>query len=490
MNNYRYSVLAVSVSLCCLSGSAFAAGFGVTVQSATVGGNAATGHAMAEDASAMWYNPALLSSVEGAQVNAGVSLLNTDMKVTNANSTGPSFLGYSITGDPNGEPGGLSATPSMFYKRDFHDSNMSFGLGLNVPFGVSTEYKDDSFARYEATESSLSTLNINPALSWKLSDRVALGAGLNFQYGHAVLARAIDSSLLCSGVEAGIKAQTAAAGGDPTTVDAQCGTVGGMSNVNADGKSSVEASGVAFGANIGGVFKPSSGTTISVGYRSAVKYDLEGDADFTHDDLLITAIGNTAPAAVQAGGPTAIAAYSASVLAASGYGDQDATADLELPASLSLAFAKDINQKLTLHGDVTWTEWSSVPEIRIVFPDTALSDSVTDLQWEDTVRVGLGATYQLNNKTKLRAGVAYDPTPTPGPDHRTPRAPRSDTLWLSAGMSHKFSKALSVDASLAYVSPKDTTLDYTAPGTLNYNTRANVEADALSAALSVNYRFK
>lgn len=491
MKNFRYSALAVSVSLWCLSGAVQAGGFGITVQSASGGGNAATGHAMAEDASAMWYNPALMSEVEGNQLNAGVSVLSADLQVQDAGSTGPSFLGsYPIDGSSYAEPAGASATPSMFYKRDV-GANKAFGLGINIPFGVGTEYDDDSFTRYEATESSLATVNINPAFSWKLNEKVALGAGINFQYGHAVLAKAIDSSLLCSGIEGAIKGQTAAAGGDPSSVDANCSSIGGLSNQSADTGSSVEASGVAFGANIGGIYKPNSGTTISVGYRSGVKYDLEGDVEFTHNDLLIAAIGNTAPDAVKAGGAAAIAAYSASVLAASGYGNQDANADLDLPASLSVAFARDMTSKLTLHGDVTWTEWSSVPEIRIVFPDTALGDSVTDLQWEDTVRVGLGATYQMNEKTKLRAGVAYDPTPTPSALHRTPRAPRSDSVWFSVGMSHQYNKALSIDASLAYVKPEDTTVNYTSAETaLDYTSKANVEATAISAALSLNYRFK
>ena len=61
--------------------------------------------------------------------------------------------------------------------------------------------------------------------------------------------------------------------------------------------------------------------------------------------------------------------------------------------------------------------------------------------------MGAGLTYQLSEKTKLRAGIAHDPTPTPSARNRTPRAPRADTMWYSAGMSHQFSEKLSIDAS-------------------------------------------
>ena len=470
----RYSILAVSISLC-ISLPAYSAGFSVTVQSASGGGTSATNHAMAEDASAMFYNPALLSSVEGTQFNVGLSLLSPDLEVMNTGSALPTVAGGTqISGVNDAEPTDLSAVPSLYYKRDI-SHKMSFGLGLNVPHGVSSEYDRDSFARYEATESELRTLNINPALSWRVNDRLDLGAGLNVQLGSATLARSTDSRLLCSGI------LTAAAGAAAAT--AACAPLGGPGTQATDGHSSVEATGVAYGLNIGAAYRPSERTTISVGLRSAVEQELEGDVEFAHNAALITALDS------------ATGGNGAATLTQAGYGKRDANADLELPATASLAFATKVNTKLTLHGDVTWTDWSSVPEIRIVFPNAAgtaaLADSVTDLQWEDTVRVGAGMTYQLSDKTKLRTGVAYDPTPTPGPNNRTPRAPRSDSIWLSVGMGHQFNKKLSLDASLSYIHSDDASLTYTSPSTtLNYLTRADVESSAINAALSLNYRFK
>ena len=525
----RYSTLAVSIALC-LSSTAYGGGFTVTVQSASSGGTASTNHAMAEDASAMFYNPALLSSMEGTQVNGGISLTSPDMTVTNTNSVLPSVGGgTTIQGENTAEPTDLAATPSLFYKRDLSDK-MAFGLGINIPYGVSSEYDDNSFARYEATESALSALNINPALSWKVNEYLQVGAGLNVQFASATLAKATDATLLCGGIaeatatqlgSGALQAQTAAAAllaNDPNSAQglelaataaslgaqataiatnaadatigcgAKLGASGFPGNFDSDGISSVEATGIAYGINLGAAYKPNSRTTISVGLRSATKYELEGDVDFNHSTVLQETLGEVFSA------PTgAEIATGASVLSSAGYGDRDVTADLELPATASLAFATKMNPKLTLHGDVTWTDWSSVPEIRIVFPSTTdadLSDSVTALKWEDTVRVGAGMTYQLSEKTKLRAGIAYDPTPTPSSDNRTPRAPSSDNLWLSVGVGHSFSKKLSIDASLAYIHPEDASITYTTPGSLDYITRADVESDAISAALSVNYRFK
>lgn len=497
MKMNRGSILAASISLCCFSSAAQAGGFSVTIQSASGGGNAATGHAMAEDASAMFYNPALLSSIEGTQVNTGVAFTHADLSVKNTGSTlgentGP-LNGFPIVGtndEPStasndAEPGGLSATPSLFYKRDIGaQKKVAFGLGINIPFGVATEYDDVSFARYEGTESGLTTVNINPALSWRANDKWDFGAGLNLQYGHAILAKAIDGALACGKIAKGAEDKAVVTGSpedalNAATLAVACSTTNGAlgftgySNAATDSDISVEASGIAFGANIGAAYHPTKSTTLSFGYRSSVKYDLEGEADITHKNL---------------------AGLGDATLNASGLGDQDAEAELELPASASFSFATKMTNALTVHGDVTWTQWSSMPEIRIEFPDTILADSVTSLEWEDTVRVGAGMTYQLNSKTKLRAGIAFDPTPTPSAEHRTPRAPRSDSYWFSMGASHQFSKKLGVDASLSYIYPEDTTIDYTAPGATDsdptgYYTSADVEADAIALALSVNYKF-
>lgn len=503
MKMNRSSILAASISLCCFSSAVQAGGFAVTTQSASGGGNAATGHAMAEDASAMFYNPALLSSMEGTQLNTGVNFTHADLSLTNGRAfTGDNagiFGGIQVNGEVGGpelasndaEPSGLSATPSLFYKRDIGaQKKMAFGLGISIPFGVSSEYEDDSFARYEGLESGLTTVNVNPALSWRMNDKWDFGAGVNLQYGHAILSKAIDGALACKSITSGTAKAAAAAAeaGSPeapglaaaaTQLAAACSTDDGVlgftsyANPETDSEISVEASGFAFGANIGAAYHPTKSTTLSFGYRSSVKYDLEGDGDFTHANL---------------------AGLGADTLTSAGLSDQDATAELELPASASFSFATKMTNALTLHGDVTWTQWSSMPEIRIVFPDTVLEDSVTALNWEDTVRVGAGMTYQLNSKTKLRAGIAYDPTPTPSPESRTPRAPRSDSYWYSIGASHQFSKKLGLDASLSYIATEDTTIDYTAPasqegGATGYYSGADVEADAIAVALSVNYTF-
>lgn len=449
------------IALLTAMGSAHAGGLGVTVQSANGGGNAATGHALAEDASAMFYNPALMMSMDGSQLNAGFSVLSTEANLTNTGSTLPTAVGnFPVRGNNKSDPGGTSVTPSFFYRGAEIKNNVVYGVGVNVPFGNATEYDNDSFVRYEALESSLKTLNINPAIAWRVNEQFDIGAGMNVQLGEALLSRSVDSFLVCQRF---IAAGAASAAG--------CNALGlsSPSNVATDSEISIEADGVGYGFNIGAAYRPSDRTTVSLGLRSSVDLDLEGEADFSYSDNL--------------------AAIGEANLAAVGLGDQDAETKLEMPASASLAIAHQLNEKLALHGDVTWTDWSSIPEIRITFPDSGLEDSVTDLQWENTVRVGAGLTYQLNERLKLRAGIAHDPTPTPGPENRTPRSPSSDNMWYSAGMSYTWNDKFSFDAGVSYIKSADDRVNYTTPGSADYLTRADVDSNVFLVTGALNYRF-
>ncbi len=199
------------VALLTATGSVYAGGLGLTVQSGSGGGNAATGHAMAEDASAMYYNPALLMSIPDRRINGGIALVNTDISVKNAGSTMPSAAaGFPVIGENSTEPGGLSPVPSFFYRSADLPNNLVYGVGVSAPFGVNTHYDDDSFTRYEATESSLKTLNINPAIAWRVNEQFDIGAGLNLQVGRAVLAQALDSYLVCQRLAAASPQITAA----------------------------------------------------------------------------------------------------------------------------------------------------------------------------------------------------------------------------------------------------------------------------------------
>ena len=100
-------------------------------------------------------------------------------------------------------------------------------------------------------------------------------------------------------------------------------------------------------------------------------------------------------------------------------------------------------------ADVTWTKWSSLDELDIKIQGGA--QSVTQLQWNDTTRYALGATYKYNESWLFRTGVAFDQTPVPNAQLRTARIPDADRTWLSFGANYKLNKKLSFDLGYAHL---------------------------------------
>jgi len=72
---------------------------------------------------------------------------------------------------------------------------------IDAPFGLTTEYDDNWVGRYHALLSEIETININPGLGYKLSERVSIGGGINVQMVDARLTNAVDFGVILGGAE-------------------------------------------------------------------------------------------------------------------------------------------------------------------------------------------------------------------------------------------------------------------------------------------------
>jgi long-chain fatty acid transport protein len=172
---------------------------------------------------------------------------------------------------------------------------------------------------------------------------------------------------------------------------------------------------------MGILLEPSDSTRLGIAYRSKVNLTIEGDAKVS---------GLPAPLNVQ-------------------NGTNNAKLDLSLPDSLSLSGLHQLNPRWTIMADVTWTKWSNLNELDVKIQGG--SQSVTQLQWNDTTRYAIGATYKYNESWLLRTGVAFDETPVPDAQLRTARIPDADRTWLSFGANYKLNKKLSFDLGYAHL---------------------------------------
>ncbi len=389
--------------------SAGAAGFALMEQNSSGLGNAYAGAAaVAEDASTIYFNAAGLTQLKRPSLVMNAALINVKSEFKNTGSA--AALGQSLGGD-GGNAGGLTAVPALYLAVPLTDT-VTGGVGVNAPFGLKTEYDDDWMGRFQALKSDVKTTNINTALAFKVHDAVSVGIGADFQTFDATLTKGVNYTAI-------IASQTS----------------GTVILPGLQGTSSVKGSDSAWGFDVGLLFTPSDATKIGLSYRSAMKYNVNGNASFT------------APTTSNTTGTAVIAGARASTLA-----DGPVTLAIKLPASARLALSQKLGSAVELLGEISWTQWSSIPELRIKRP-SGVTLSNTPENWDDTMRYALGANFKLNNAVKLRAGAALDAAPVPD-STRTPRLPDNDRTWLSAGAKIDVSKSISVDVGYAHVSAK------------------------------------
>lgn len=410
-----------------ISLSSQAAGFALIEQSASGLGNAYAGMAArADDASAQFFNPASLSWLPtGKQIVLGGSAILPSAKLKDS-SASYAGTGISIAGNNGGDAGSLELVPNFYFATDV-SQDIKFGLGITVPYGLTSEYNNGWKGRYQALKSELITVNVNPAFSFKPSEQWSIGGGISLQYIKAELTNAIDARAITGGA------------------------------VTTDSHSKVSGDDLSWGFNMGAIYKPWEGTTLGVNYRSHIKHSLEGKARFKH----------ASPT------PPALAAM---------LSNSDASAGVSLPETVSLSLAQSLTDKFELLADVTWTNWSRFKELRVKF-DSALPDNVTTTKWNDSYRVSLGGNYRYNDKLTLRAGVAYDQTPIPDASHRTPRIPDADRTWFALGASWKVDPANTVDIGYAYLRLRDSATNHSSEGAIRHNTQGefNSNVNLLSA---------
>jgi len=389
----------VFISGTILSSTVFASGFAIIENSASGMGQAFAGAAaVAEDPSTIYFNPAGMMYLEGRQMTTGLHIIDSNADFKDKGSTDLSALGPLSTtrGGDGGNAGDTFFVPNFYYVSDFGDK-YKFGLGVNAPFGLGTEYDSDWMGRYASTSSEVKSLNINPSVAFRANDKLSIGIGMNAQYMEATLESRIYQ------VPVGYS----------------------------DGKAKITGDSWALGFNGGLIYEVTPATRLGIHYRSDVIHTLEGEAKFK----------NLSPA----------------VSANPSLANQDAEADIDAPSTFSISMTHQLNDKLTLLGDVTHTKWSNFEELRVVGDNGAVVSMVEE-KWDDSYRIALGMKYQYNNQWIFRSGVAHDETPIDD-DYRTSRIPGDDRTWLSFGASYSPSRQLTIDVGYSHLWVDDAKID-------------------------------
>jgi len=416
VKKYDYITLTLLGVLFTISSNTQAAGFALTEKSGSSIGNAFAGAgSAAEDASTILSNPAGLSRIRGTQIVVAGYAIKPSIHFRDNDSR--TLIGAGI-GDPilsggsGGDAGDLAFVPNMYLATDIND-DIKIGLGVHSPFGLKTEYDSGWVGRYEAIKSDLKTININPALSLQVSDRLALGFGLNAQYIDAELSNAVDFGSIC----------------------AMAGLGGCAAPQARDGNLTLKGDDWSWGYNLGMLLEPVPGTRLGLAYRSKMGHHLKGGAKFSNVPIELAGLPDLANGSIKA--------------------------DITLPETALISIHHQLNARWSIMGDVLWTRWSQFKELRVERNDGALLGATAE-HWHNTMRYALGATYLYNDAWKLRFGLAYDESPV-SEVFRTPRIPDQSRWVLGLGANFKVSASDSLDVGYLHIFIKDASLNLNNP---------------------------
>ena len=321
----------------------------------------------------------------------------------------------------------LIPLPSAFGQYNVNDK-LFLGAGVYVPFGLATRYKHDSFIAQGKTgvrKSELEVIDFNLSAAYKLSS--------NWSFGASAIFRRITGSLTSN-------LNNAALGGKV-------------------GYSDFRVKGYTGTFNIGAMYEFNENARVGLSYRHKSIQKTSGKHYVTF----------TNPYAEALLGPS---------------GTYHSASDPELPASIILSgYFKTAPQWATT-ATVKYTLWHRFG----VFPGKTTSkikngNLNVDYRWKDAWNIALGEDYYLNDNWTLRAGVAYDQSPSRSNTYRTNRIPDTDRVWVSFGASYQQDDD-QVDVGYAHL--------FVAHGRTRNSPEGDVDAKyrSYSNMLGMNFQYK
>ncbi|HEX9777618.1 MAG TPA: outer membrane protein transport protein [Geopsychrobacteraceae bacterium] len=410
------------------AGNLQASGFGVFTQGAKglAQSNAVTAHASGP--SSLYFNPALLPRITGTRVEVGATLIDADREFNSAAS-----------GLTEGGADSLKSPGTFYATRQFSD-RLSAGLGVYFPFGLATEWERGWEGRYIATRSEIATVNINPALAYRVNDQLCVAAGLDALYLDAELERQVNSTLL----------------GFMLNPPDGLGTL-------PDAKQKFSGNGWGFGYNLGVLLKLGEHLDFGASYRSRIDVTADGDLEFT----VPPGAAVLQPLLTDTGGDS----------------------DIRLPRQAAFGLAWNIAPPLTVEIGARWEDWSSTNQVLINLDQAVLGQTVdvTPRDWNDTWAFNIGGAYRLNETVTLLAGYLYSDNPVP--DHTfDPSLPDADAHLFTIGTGLSFGN-WTVDLAYGFEHHEDRDKNNPIGSTTGSTANGTYSANIQLAAASIGYRF-
>lgn len=193
-------------------------------------GGAFTG--LANDPSAVYFNPAGIVNLSGTHFTGGVSLISPS---SSFRGPAPAIDEYKLNSQ--------LFTPFHFYFTQQLSNDWFVGFGVNNPYGLGTKWDDDWVGRYLALDTEIRTFFFNAVAAYKINEQLSISAGVTFAYGDVKIIRYTPLY--------------------PFAGEAQV---------------SLQGDGTAWGFTAGVLYKPMDELSLGLSFRSEAPFTFEGDA--------------------------------------------------------------------------------------------------------------------------------------------------------------------------------------------------------------------
>jgi long-chain fatty acid transport protein len=386
-------------------------------------GLASAGYASrVQDASTVFRNPAGMSFLEGAQFQAGVQLLYGSVEFSpDANTSGR--LGTESGGNAIGAlpAGGLFVVVPLSEK-------FAVGLGGLSYFGLVEKYDQNWVGRYYMQESALLGMSLLPSVSFKATDWLSVGAGLNAMYG------LLNTKVAVNNLEPGI----------------------------GDGQMTLKDQTWGFGANAGVLIEPVKGTRVGLTYLSQVDLDFKDNPTFSNLGPGLSALLQN-PAQLNLG--------------------------VHVPQSVMLSLYQELNPKWAVMADFGWQNWKQFGKVDVGIEAGNNPVTTKDLNYQDTWHGALGAQFKASEKWMFTGGVAYDSSAVDSAN-RSVALPMGQNWRFGLGALYQLSQKVNLGFAYEFMWAGDMAVDQGSNDSLRGRVSGSYNDSWFSfASLSVGWKF-
>ncbi|MBV6523759.1 outer membrane protein transport protein [Ursidibacter maritimus] len=453
--------------------------------------------AVANDASVVATNPALMTKFKQIEISAGGIYVDSAIDVSGKFT--PSGIDAS---HKNIVPNAI--VPNAYIVAPINE-RFSVGGGVNVNYGLKSEFNSNYSAGFFGGRTDLSAVNVNLSGAYNLGYGFSIGVGINAVHAKATLERYLGSAALrlqsvlaankttldtatagLQQLEAGI-AQAQAAQNNQVVAAltqrkdqvlsslnarlAQAGinrqiTSSAQLNALVTGVSSLKAQDTihklkgdkwGFGWNVGLLYEINENNRLGIAYHSPVKLNFKGK----YSNTVALPIPNMVDTVT--GGATIPGSLS-----------------LTLPSFWEVSGYHKLTEKLAMQYSYKRTDWSSFKSLDAYGANGNKLFHKTE-NFNDASRIALGFSYDVNEALTLRTGVAYDESASV--TNPSISIPDTDRTWYSFGATYRFTPNLSAD--LGYSHLRGSKNQFNEEGRADFK----VKAKANLYGLNVNYKF-